>query len=80
IFELSVVRYYIIIDRQNLKGLIYETYSILFGAVITEWNDKSSISLGMFVFVTKEPYFYDKQKNEYVMHGNEQLFASKYKL
>ena len=35
------------------------------GAVITEWNDKSSVSLGMFVFVTKEPYFYDKLKNEY---------------
>ena len=37
------------------------------GAVITEWNDKSSVSLGMFVFVTKEPYFYDKLKNEYTM-------------
>lgn len=35
------------------------------GAVITEWNDKSSVSLGMFVFVTKEPYFYDKLKDEY---------------
>ena len=37
------------------------------GAVITEWNDKSSVSLGMFVFLTKEPYFYDKLKNEYTM-------------
>lgn len=37
------------------------------GAVITEWNDKSSVSLGMFVFITKEPYFYDKLKNEYTM-------------
>ncbi|MGN0132241.1 MAG: hypothetical protein ACI4AA_07370 [Lachnospiraceae bacterium] len=37
------------------------------GAVITEWNDKSSVSLGMFVFVTKEPYFYDKLKKEYTM-------------
>ena len=37
------------------------------GAVITEWNDKSSVSLGMFVFVTKEPYFYDKLKSEYTM-------------
>ena len=37
------------------------------GAVITEWNDKSSVSLGMFVFITKEPYFYDKLKSEYTM-------------
>ena len=37
------------------------------GSVIPEWNDKSSVSLGMFVFVTKEPYFYDKLKNEYTM-------------
>ena len=35
------------------------------GAVITEWNDKSSVSLGMFVFVTKEPYFYNKLKDGY---------------
>lgn len=37
------------------------------GAVITEWKAKSSVSLGMFVFVTNEPYFYDKLKNEYTM-------------
>ena len=37
------------------------------GAVITEWNDKSSVSLGMFVFITKEPYFYDKLKSEYTV-------------
>lgn len=37
------------------------------GAVITEWKDKSSVSLGMFVFVTNEPYFYDKLKDKYTM-------------
>ena len=37
------------------------------GAVITEWKNKSSISLGMFVYVTNEPYFYGKLKNEYSM-------------
>ena len=37
------------------------------GAVITEWKDKSSVSLGMFVFVTGEPYFYEKLKEEYSM-------------
>lgn len=35
------------------------------GAKITEWNDKSSVSLGMFIFVTAEPYFCDKLKDEY---------------
>ena len=38
------------------------------GAVVTEWNDKSSVSLGMFVFVTKEPYFYKKLKDEYEIY------------
>ena len=37
------------------------------GAFITEWKNKSSISLGMFVFITKEPYFYEKLKDEYTM-------------
>ena len=37
------------------------------GAVVTEWQDKSSVSLGMFVFVTGEPYFYEKLKEEYSM-------------
>lgn len=34
-------------------------------AVITKWKSKSSLSLGMFVFVTDEPYFYEKLKGEY---------------
>jgi hypothetical protein len=37
------------------------------GAIITEWDNNSSVSLGMFVFVTKEPYFYEKLKDEYTM-------------
>lgn len=37
------------------------------GAVITEWEAPSSVSLGMFVFVTKKPYFYEKLKDEYTM-------------
>lgn len=48
---------------QTLLGLImfimyfkskHYTYH---GAIITEWNVKSSMSLGLFVFVTSEPYF-----------------------
>ena len=30
------------------------------GAVVTEWQGKSSVSLGLFVFVTAEPFFLDK--------------------
>lgn len=58
---------------QSLLGLIYfilhfsDRHYFYHGAIITEWNTKSSVSLGMFVFVTKEPYFYDKLKNEYTM-------------
>ena len=37
------------------------------GALITEWKNKSSVSLGMFVFVTGEPYFYEKLKDQYSM-------------
>ena len=37
------------------------------GAVITEWKNKSSVSLGLFVFVTREPYFYENLKEEYTM-------------
>lgn len=56
---------------QSLLGLINffihirDRHYLYHGAVITEWNDQSSISLGMFVFVTKEPYFLDKLKDEY---------------
>ena len=45
----------------NLKSRHYFYH----GAIVTEWNKKSSVSLGLFVFVTKEPYFYDKLKDDY---------------
>ena len=35
------------------------------GAIVTEWSLKSSVSLGCFIFVTKEPYFYDKLKDTF---------------
>ncbi len=35
------------------------------GAIITTWKSKSSLSLGMFVFITKDIYFYDKLKDTY---------------
>ena len=45
-------------------------HSFYHGAVITEWENKSSVSLGMFVFVTEEPFFYEKLKN---VHTREEL-------
>lgn len=51
----------------NLLLHIRDRHYLYHGAVVTEWNDRSSVSLGMFVFVTKEPYFHDKLKNEYTM-------------
>ena len=34
------------------------------GAIVTEWNMKSSMSLGLFVFVTSEPYFAPKYEGQ----------------
>ncbi len=35
------------------------------GALVTVWNKPSSVSLGMFLFVTAEPFFYEKHKDSY---------------
>lgn len=51
---------------QTLLGLIVfllqrkEQHYSYHGAVVTEWESKSSISLGIFVFVTAEPFFAGK--------------------
>ena len=37
------------------------------GAIVTQWKGRSSVSIGMFVFITAEPYFYDKLKDSYTM-------------
>lgn len=34
------------------------------GAIITVWEPKTSVSLGLFVFVTSEPYFAKKYEGE----------------
>ncbi len=46
---------------------IREKHFFYHGAVVTIWKIKSSVSLGMFVFVTDEPYFYEKLKDAYSM-------------
>ena len=58
---------------QTIVGFIYFLINIkqehyyYHGSVVTIWKSKSSLSLGMFVFVTSQPYFYDKLKSEYTM-------------
>ena len=34
------------------------------GAIITEWNSLGSVSLGLFVFVSAEPYFTERYKGQ----------------
>lgn len=34
------------------------------GAIITQWKNKSSVSLGAFVFITSTPYFSEKYRNK----------------
>ncbi len=49
------------------------------GAIITEWNDKSSVSLGMFVFVTTEPFFAEKLSDKYTKSElSERLLVHEY--
>ena len=56
---------------QTLLGLLVflfhvnKPHRLYHGAVVTEWNSRSSVSLGLFVFITNEPYFYEKLQDEY---------------
>ena len=40
----------------NLKAPHYPFH----GAVVTVWDKKSSVSLGMFIFVTEDPFYYHR--------------------
>ena len=44
---------------------IKDSHFMYHGAIVTKWKGKSSVSLGMFVFVTESPYFVPKLKDEY---------------
>ena len=56
---------------QSLLGFVVfllnigEKHFLFHGALVTQWKAKSSVSLGMFVFITQDPYFYDKLKENY---------------
>ncbi len=49
----------------NLIINIREKHYFYNGAIVTVWKNKSSVSLGLFVFITNEPYFYNKLKHKY---------------
>ncbi len=49
------------------------------GAIVTKWKSKSSVSLGMFVFVTDSPYFAEKFKGEIPLEElNRRLLVHEY--
>lgn len=56
---------------QSLLGFLHfllfikSPHTLYHGAVVTTWKLKSSVSLGLFVFVTEEPYFCEKLKGQY---------------
>ena len=60
---------------QTLLGLIMFIIHIknrhfsYHGAIITVWNGKSSVSLGLFVFITSEPYFATKYEGQISVEG-----------
>ena len=55
---------------QTLLGFIYYLVNIkcphymYHGSVVTIWKSKSSLSLGMFTFVTEDPFFYYEGQRE----------------
>ncbi len=61
---------------QNLLGLLLfflhrkDPHDRYHGAVVTVWSAKSSVSIGMFVFITDAPYFYEKLQAQ---HSREEL-------
>ncbi len=57
---------------QTLVGAVYYLMNIgcrhysYNGAIVTEWKSKSSLSLGMFLFVSDDPFcYYPKHRQEY---------------
>ncbi len=59
----------------NIKSRHYMYH----GALVTVWKTKSSVSIGMFVFITEEPFFYDKLKDSYTVNElSERLLVHEY--
>ncbi len=62
---------------QSMLGLVVFLFNVkakhffYHGSIVTVWKNPSSVSLGAFVFVTEEPYFYPKLKDKFTL---EELF------
>ena len=56
-FLQSIAGAVIFLKNIRCKHFVYH------GAIVTEWRSPTSVSLGIFVFVTDKPYFYDKVKD-----------------
>lgn len=54
----TVLGLFIFINHIKNKHFYYH------GAIVTEWQNRSSVSLGLFVFVAKKPFFAEKFKVE----------------
>lgn len=74
----KILKYFLYLLVQSTWGIVQSLLGLLVflfhlknkhyfyhGAIVTEWEGKSSVSLGIFVFVTNEPYFYNKLKDSY---------------
>ena len=72
-FIQSTVGFIVFLLNIRARHFIYH------GAIITEWKYKSSVSLGLFIFVTKEPNFYWKFRDKYTMEEvKERLLVHEY--
>ena len=75
--HISIVAYWLLQctwgSIQTLLGFfvfllhIRQPHCFYHGAVVTKWKGVSSVSLGVFIFVTEKPYFYEKLSDEYTM-------------
>ncbi len=61
---------------KNRKSMNYNYH----GACVTVWKSKSSVSLGKFIFLSDDPFFfYEEQKKKYSLEEfNEQLLVHEY--
>ncbi len=72
-FLQSALGFFVFLRHIRCKHYVYH------GAVVTEWKMRSSVSLGMFVFVTENPFFYEKLKEQYtLMELSERLLVHEY--
>ena len=58
-FLQTMLGFLVFLDHRKARHYTYH------GAIVTEWDNMSSVSLGMFVFVTQKPFFREKLSSSY---------------